>query len=188
MPSKDLRPYKEIAKDLTIDDTAAVIDMTVACLKNTGGRPCTYANNEAGLKSFLENAKGYFAYVQNANDKLDEKKQIIPDVEGLSLYCGIDRHTLNRYHDRGGEWAEIIDYIKNAIAYSKKQLALKGRIPTVMAIFDLTNNHSYYNTNSFTIEAKITDNKESDIVLEHQARAAGLIWNEVTKDWEPEEG
>lgn len=188
MPSKELRPYKEIAKDLKLKDTAAALDMVCACMKNTGGRPFKYADTEEGLQSFTETAKAYFTYVQNANNKLDEKSQIIPDVEGLSLYLGIDRSTLFRYQNRGGEWAEIIDYIKNAIAYSKKQLALKGRIPTVMAIFDLTNNHSYYNTNSFTIEAKITDNKESDIVLEHQARAAGLIWNEVTKDWEPEEG
>lgn len=188
MPSKEVRPYKEIAKDIKPEDTAAVLDMICACYKNSGGRPCTYSNTAEGLAAFKENAQGYFSYLHSANDKLDEREKLIPDIEGLTLYLGIDRSTLSRYHDRGGEWAATIDYIKNCIGYAKKQLALKGKIPTVMAIFDMTNNHQYYNTNSFVLEAKITENKESDIVLESQARAAGLIWNETTKDWEPEEG
>ena len=186
MPSKELRKYKEIAKDLTIDDTAAAIDMTVACLKNTGGRPCTYANTESGLNDFIENAKGYFTYVQNANSKLDEKSQLIPDIEGLTLFIGIDRSTLCRYRERGGEWERVIDYIKNSIGYSKKQLILKGKVPAVVGIFDMVNNHGYRNTNSFVLESKAAANK-ADTELENEAMAAGMIWNESTREWELKE-
>lgn len=186
MPSKELRPYKEIAKELTIDDTAAAIDMTCACMENTGGRPCIYSNTESGLNAFIENAKGYFTYVQSANRKLEEKSQLVPDIEGLTLYLGIDRSTLSRYHDRGGDWERTIDYIKNAIAYSKKQLALKGKIPTVLAIFDLANNHQYHNTNSFILENKTEKPKEKSDDLEERIRAAGLVWDSEKGEFIPQ--
>lgn len=186
MPSREIKPYKEIAKDLNIDDTAAVMDMTCAILKNLGGRPFIYPNNEAGLKSFIENSQGYFTYVQNANNKLEEKQQIIPDVEGYCLWLGISRTTLKNYVDRGGEWAAVIDLFKNAIGNAKKQLILKGRIPAVIGIFDLTNNHSYVNSTEFKLETRATESKASDIELENQARAAGLIWDETVKEWVPE--
>lgn len=190
MPHKDMKPYTEISKGLTIDDTAAAIDMTCACMKNTGGRPCTYANSEAGLNTFIENAKGYFTYVQSANSKLEEKQQLIPDVEGLTLYLGIDRSTLCRYHARGGEWEKTIDYIKNAIGYSKKQLALRGKIPTVLAIFDLANNHNYHNVNEFHLSTDDNNTKsaaDNDTTLEERIAEMGLIWDEERKEYIPDE-
>lgn len=187
MPSKEIKPYKEVAKELTIEDTAAVNDLICACMKNTGGRPFKYANTEEGLQSFTETAQAYFAYVQSANNKLEEKQQIIPDIEGLTLYLGIDRSTLSRYHSRGGEWEKTIDYIKNAIGFSKKQLILKGRIPSIVGVFDLVNNHEYFNTNSFVIEHKAAaDNENNADDLEESIRAAGLVWNPMTREYEPE--
>ena len=186
MPSKELRPYKEISKDLKPEDTAAVIDMICACYKNSGGRPCIYPNSLEGLEAFKENAKSYFSYLQSANDKLEERQQLIPDVEGLSLYCGIDRRTLERYRERGGEWERTIDYIKNSIAYAKKQLALKGKIPTVMAIFDLSNNHNYYNVSEYKLSMNNNDKSESDdndISLEQRCAEMGLIWSEEQGEW-----
>ena len=185
MPHKDLRPYKEISKELKPEDTAATIDLVCACLKNTGGRPATYPNTENGLSAFIENAKGYFTYLQSANDKLDEKQQLIPDVEGVSLYCGIDRRTLENYRNRGGDWEKVIDYIKSSIAYSKKQLSLRGRIPTVMAIFDLVNNHDYHNVNEFHItdNSKREAEKEDDISLEQRVKDMGLVWDEERQEW-----
>lgn len=186
MPSKELRPYKEIAKDLKLKDTAAALDMVCACMKNTGGRPFKYADTEEGLQSFTETAKAYFTYVQNANNKLDEKSQIIPDVEGLSLYLGIDRSTLFRYQNRGGEWKSTIDYIKNGIAFVKKELALHGKIPPMMAVFDLVNNHSYYNTNSFILETKTEKEEDNSEYWKEQVKDAGLVWDDDKGEYTPE--
>lgn len=186
MPSKELKPYKEISKDLKPEDTAAVIDMICACHKNTGGRPAKYPNSFEGLEAFKENARNYFEYLRSANDKLEERQQLIPDVEGLSLYCGIDRRTLEKYRERGGEWQSVIDYIKNSIAYAKKQLALKGKIPTVMAIFDLSNNHNYFNVSEYKLSMNNSDKPESeedDISLEQRCADLGLIWSEEKGEW-----
>ncbi len=177
---KQLNPYrksyKELSKDLSPEDTSATLDMICTCLRNTGGRPATYPNNESGLNAFIENTKGYFSYLQSANSKLDDSQKLIPDVEGLSLYCGVDRRTIERYRERGGAWTEIIDYTKNAIAYCKKQLALRGKIPTVMAIFDLSNNHNYINASEFKMvreDAAHIEKKD----LESQLMDAGLVWD-----------
>lgn len=188
MPSKELRPYKEISKDLSVDETTAALDMTTTILRNLGGRPFKYANTEEGLQDFIENSLGYFTYLQSANSKLDEKQQIIPDIEGYCLWLGICRSTLKTYHDRGGEWQRVIDLHKEGIASVKKQLMLKGRIPSVMGIFDLTNNHSYYNTNSFVIENKTTADKEDNTNdLEERIMEAGLVWDNDLKEFVPKE-
>lgn len=58
---------------------------------------------------------------------------------------------------RSEKWADLIDQMKNGISACKKQLALNGQISPVMAIFDLTNNHDYVNSNEFKI------NKTDDV-------------------------
>lgn len=188
MPSKELRPYHEISKELSPEDTSAPVEMALACIKNNRGRPCTYANTEMGLKSFIENAQGYFEYLTSANKQIeDEKLKLIPDIEGLSLYLGVDRSTLCRYHDRGGEWERAIDYFKNAIAYCKKQLMLHNKIPVVLGIFDLVNNHSYHNVSEFKLtQSNPEPQKGSNI--DEQLRSAGLVWNEELQEFEPMEG
>lgn len=187
MPSKELKPFKKIANELSVEDTAAVLDMTCAILKNLGGRPAVYPNTETGLSTFIENSKGYFAYVQSVNANLEEKAQIIPDIEGYCLWLGITRETLRKYTNRNNEWAEIIQLYKDGIACIKKELALRGKIPPMLAIFDLVNNHQYYNTNSFIIEHKAAADKENKADdLEESIRAAGLVWNPMTREYEPE--
>lgn len=186
MEGKVRKKYTELSADLKPEDTAAVLDMICACYKNNGGRPCIYPDSIDGLETFIENAKSYFIYLQAANEKLEEREKIIPDIEGLSLYCGIDRRTLERYRNRGGEWERVIDYTKNAIAYAKKQLALKGKIPTVMAIFDLANNHSYHNVAEYKLVAE-DNRKESDnkkISPEERMTQLGLVWNPEREEWE----
>lgn len=165
MPSKELKKYSELDKELSIDDEAAVLHMTTIILENLGGRPCIYPDTEEGLKTFIENSKGYFSYLESANNKLEERQQIIPDIEGYCLWLGIERTTLSRYRKRDSEWGEVINLFKNAIAVSKKQLALKGKIPSVLAVFDLVNNHDYFNTNSFTLECSDIP-KKSDMDFE----------------------
>lgn len=190
MAGKQLNPYKkpysEIAKDLKPEDTEAVLNLTTTVLKNLGGRPATYPNTTQGLDSFIENSLGFFEYVQNANAKLDEKAQIIADVELYCVWLGITRKTLILYRGRGGEWEKVVDYFKEAILGTKKQLMLKGRIPTVIGVLDLVNNHDYYNTNSFTIETKAAAEKPDKNDLESRINEAGLIWDNELKEFVPQ--
>lgn len=160
MPSKEIKTYKELSKELDPEDGAAVLSMANVVIKNLRGRPYTYPPTEQGLESFRENSEGYFEYLENANNKLEQRQQIIPDIEGYCLWLGINRSTLKLYMDRGGAWEDMISMYKDVIAFCKKQLALKGKIPPVMAIFDLTNNHGYHNANEFKLLEQIPRNRE----------------------------
>ena len=189
MAGKQLNPYKkpysEISKDLAPEDTAAVLDMTIAALKNLGGRPCTYPNTAQGLTAFITNSQGYFEYLQKVNSQLEQRQQVIPDIENYCVYLGICRSTLKSYNDRGGEWEKVIALFKEAILSNKKQLMLKGRIPAVLGVLDLVNNHGYYNTNSFVIETKAAGDKEKANDLEDKLNEAGLIWDPETHEYIP---
>lgn len=189
MAGKQIKPYKkpysEIAKDLKPEDVSPVLDMVCACIKNTKGRPCTYPNTIEGLQAFKANAEGYFTYLQSVNSKLEERQQLIPDIEGLALFVGVDRSTLIRYSERGGEWKEVISYIKGGIAYSKKQLALRGKIPPILAIFDLANNHNYHNANEFHLptDNRTAQEENNDTSLEQRCADLGLIWDSGKEEW-----
>lgn len=188
MPDKELKPYKEVAKDLSPEDTSPILEMACACLKNRGGHPYTYANNQAGLETFKKSSELYFLNLKEANSNLDEKHQIIPDIEGYALHLGIDRSTLLRYRNRSEQWKAMIDYYKNVIAFCKKQLALRGKIPAVLAVFDLSNNHQYVNTSEFKLTTeeitKAADDK--NMSLEERIAQSGLVWNEERQEWEYE--
>ena len=156
------KPYNEISKELEPEDSIASLSMANAILKNLGGRPYKYPPTEEGFEQFNINSLGYFDYLEQANSRLESKQQIIPDVEGYCLWLGINRSTLSLYMNRGNEWEEMITIYKDAIAFCKKQLALRGKIPPVMAIFDLTNNHGYHNANEFKLET-VQQNKERPV-------------------------
>lgn len=183
-----MKPYKQLNKELSADDTQAINSMVNAALKNLGGRPATYPYSEAGLATLIENSLGYFEYVAKANKQLDEKKQLILDIDSYALFLGISKKTLSEYEKRGGQWAESIQLFKNAICASKKQLSLHGKIPPMVAIFDLVNNHEYYNTNSFVLETKAADDSQlsEDNVLSQKLKEAGLVWDETKGEFVPE--
>lgn len=174
------------AAETSIDDRKAVLDLTIQCFKNTGGRPFKYTNDEVGLKSFTENCQGYFNYLRTANSKLDENQGLIASIEGLCCYVGITRGTLARYRERSPEWAECIDYIKNHIANIQMDLAFKNKINPTLMIWNGCNNYGYLNTNQFTITQVIADNttsQDEDENLESKMAALGLSWDEELKEW-----
>lgn len=130
--------------------------------------PIRYPNSSDGLELFKKNTMEYLAYVKHiANDENIET--IIPDIESWCNYLGINRSTLNRYAKRSEDWQFLIENVKNGIGAIKKQLALKGDIPPIMAIFDLTNNHGYVNTNEFKIN-QLNDNTERHVLTEDEIR------------------
>lgn len=172
--------------DTSIDDRKAVLDLTLQCLKNTGGRPFKFTNDEIGLKSFTESCRGYFEYLRTANSKLDENQGLIASVEGLCSYVGITRNTLSQYHKRSPEWSECIDYIKNHIANIQMDLAFKNKINPTLMIWNGCNNYGYLNTNQFTLAQVIADTstpQEDDANIESKMSELGLTWDENLKEW-----
>lgn len=188
--NKELRRYKDIAADLKADDVQPINSMINAALRNLGGRPATYANNEAGLNAFIENSLSYFDYVAKANDKIDDpRRQLILDVDSYAVYVGVSKKTILEYQKRSESWNKVISLFKDAIGSSKKQLALHGFVPSVLAVFDLCNNHGYVNTSEFKLTtADNTHNNdiEDDISLEQRCAELGLVWDEERQEWRNE--
>ncbi len=162
MPNKNIKKYKDTPIS-TAD--AAVIDMVLACVKNQGGRPIIYPDNEQGLQSFNDNTVEFFEYLNTVNTRLtlEGDKGLIPDIELWCSYLGVSRATLHRLYDRGGVWSDRIDYYKNLIAAAKKELMLRGSIPAIVGVFDLANNHGYKNTSEFKLTADIKAKSEDAI-------------------------
>lgn len=191
MPSRELRKYEHISKDLDPEDVQPINTMIHAALKNLGGRPATYPNTEEGLQAFITNSLAYFEYVENANGQIDDnKRQLILDVDSYAVFVGVSMKTILEYQKRNEQWNRAINLFKDAIGASKKQLALHGLIPSVMAIFDLVNNHNYHSTNEFKLSVNDNADKSTDRNddLETQIADAGLVWDSETKEFIPKEG
>lgn len=153
------------------DNLAPILDVAIKRLK---GNPPAYENSTEGLKKFMNTCVSYFEYIQTQNKRPGCKK-IIPDIEGLSMYLGITRKTLNLYQkERGTDWKDAIDLVKNAIMSVKKELAFHQQIPTVYAIFDQVNNSDYRNVSEFKLVPETENDKmrpkqtAADIAARHK--------------------
>lgn len=166
-----------------VDDLTTVVDMSIQSLKRG---VIKYPKTAEGLEMFKNNALAYFQYINEANER-DVDQRVFPDTEGLCIYLGISRKTLASYENsRSDEWTETIELIKTAIGSAKKQLSSSFKIPPVLAIFDLANNHGYKNASEFKIETSDTKSKQELPTLTPEEIAAdyGLNWNEETETWE----
>lgn len=177
-----------IKKALPIEtnDMTAILDMTIEVSTKRAGRPAEYPNTKQGLDEFIQCTIDYFEYVNAINANPDLERKLIADIESWSVYLGITRKTLWMYEQRGGEWADCIQYYKNAIGAVKKQLALNYKIPPMIYVFDATNNHNYVNSTEFKL-----DNSGGQLITataDETARVSDLIWNDITKRYEPMEG
>ena len=77
---------------------------------------------------------------------------MIPDVEGWYSFLGVTKQTVLNYERRSPIWEEAIEYIKQNILAAKKQLAFRFKIPPVVYLNDVSNNHGYLNTSEFRLE------------------------------------
>ena len=105
--------------------------------------PDTYrkAYKYESIEEFRDKITEYFDYIADSNDA---GAKLIPDIEGFCCYAGICRDTLNDWeHTRNPEFVGVITSFKNAVASFKKQLALKGKIPSLVFMADFNNNHGY---------------------------------------------
>ena len=105
-------------------------------MKHRGGRPPVFATVEE-LQAAIDD---YWNYLIEANRM---KCVLIPDVEGLALYIGVSRETLNQWERNRSEFSDVIKTAKTAIAATKKQMGYHGNLPPVVLAMDMNNNHGY---------------------------------------------
>jgi len=69
----------------------------------------------------------------------------IPDIEGLCVYLGITKRTLDEYGKKD-KFADVVAFIYETILANQKQLAYRGAIKEGLFKFEVTNNQDYSNT------------------------------------------
>jgi len=102
----------------------------------------------------------------------------IPDVEGFCIYLDTARQTLFDYEQKN-EYSDTVKRIKDWIIYKKKQLAMKGKIPPAIYIFDAKNNAGYVDKqeidsrNTHTVKFSDMDDEQLErAIQERQNRVA----------------
>lgn len=176
MPRGESTPsLKKAATATNGTEIAATLNASIRAFKQG---IVAYEDSQEGLERFRKDSENYLTYVQATNESAarDNVGGAIPDVEAWAAHLGITRMTISRYERRGGDWETTIANMKGIITACKKQLALAGKMPPVLAIFDLTNNSGYINASEFKLTTEAP--KESkQITLEE--------WEKVI-DSEPE--
>lgn len=154
-------------QDISIvpDDLAAILDMSIKSIKM--GRPSKFPETEQGLEDFKQASIEYLEYVRNTNNNPDNEHSLIPDIESWATFLGTTRMTILNYEKtRDENWNDFISLIKGAITAAKKQLAFRQKIPTVLALFDLTNNSGYVNSTEFKLAPELPQEKAKPLTVD----------------------
>lgn len=150
---KRMPSLQDVAETMEGDELDAILSSALDRPRSRRcGAPQAFENSEDGLKEFQVASRSYFAQVRDINRR--GEMRLIPDVESWATYLGITRKTILNYEKRGEDWQNAIAFYKGIITACKKQLALAGKMPPVLAIFDLTNNSDYVNASEFRLSAE----------------------------------
>lgn len=145
-------PARPKLKDIPIvgDDLNAVLDLSIRSIKL--GRPAKFNDDIQGLEDFKQASIEYLEHVRRVNNDPGNENHLIPDIESWATFLGTTRATILAYEKtRSDDWKDFISLVKGAITACKKQLAFRQKIPTVLALFDLTNNSGYVNSSEFKL-------------------------------------
>ena len=149
-------PARPKMKDIPIvaDDLNSVLDMSIRSAKL--GRPPRIPNNEDGLRMLKEQSIEWLEHILKTNNDGNTENNIIPTVEAWAVWLGCSRMNLLNLEKRGEEWRDTIQAFKTIISACQTQLAMRQKIPTILHIFNATNNFGYINSSEF----KLTANSE----------------------------
>lgn len=150
------------------DDLTALTQLAVSSLKRHGGQIAKYENSQAGLEQFVQKSAEFFEYCNEVNASLEPQQRLIPDIESWCVFLGVTRVTIHQYTKRSPQWSETIDMIKGCILMAKKQLAMHNRIPSLIFLFDATNNHNYVSTSEFHLVADSPQDTISPSIAESE--------------------
>lgn len=147
------KKYSKVHEEVgDMADLGALLDVSIEQVKNrVDGKPPTYEDSTTGLAAFMDATRQYFEYIRDCN--LVNEQKLYPDIEGWCIFLGITRQTVLNYAKRNEYWRESIAYVKDAILAAKKQLAFRFKIPPVVYLNDVSNNHEYLNTSEFKLIA-----------------------------------
>lgn len=138
---------------------------------------CNGLHRGAGRPPKYEDINEFLGVIDAFWDVLNEKNangiRIIPDVEGFCCFAGIARDTLLDWEkNRDFEFSSTIKTLKNMIAFSKKQLALCGKIPPLTFATDFNNNHGYQQKQEVVVTPNNPlGNVQDDIVTESYVKS-----------------
>lgn len=166
------------------DDISALLAIGI---KAVSGNISKYPQTEEGLRSFKDGIADFFRYIDRKNSELngiEGASRLVPDIEGMCSYLHISKQTFYNYKARGGEWKDVADMALITIAAVKKQLSFSYKIPPMLAVFDLCNNHNYLNTSQFIIKAENSAEQQEEKIID-QLEANNLVWDEKTGEYIP---
>lgn len=172
------RRFKEGVDYMPIEanEMEAIIGLIKNSFKSSNvGRPPKYAEPE----EFIGAVEAFWDYLNEVNK---EQTMIIPDVEGLACYLGLSRETLMEWErTRSAEFSATIKSAKNAMAFCKKQLALRGKIPPIVFATDFNNNHGYTQKQEIEVRASnpLGDTPDQKALAERAAQDMGIDFVEV---------
>ena len=159
------------------DDLESLLTLAVQSARGNG--ICKYPHTAEGLALFKEKSIRFLEYVRAQNRIADDenKRRLVPSVEAWACYCGISRQTILEYQkQRSQDWRDFVIWMKNTIQGCKSQLAICGKVPPVVYIFDSVNNAGYVNTSEVKVspiedEQKVLATTESPQAISARYRA-----------------
>lgn len=182
---KPMGPRSGFELPANMDDVSQALEIGIKRLQ--GGRKAAFPATADGLKAFNEACVEYFEYLNEANQgRDDEKRFLLPDVEGLCSFIGISRQTLWSYETtRGADWVEEIRYIKTVMLSARKQLASYYKLAPTLEIFNMANNFDYKNVSEFKLTTEVSQEQRQEALLEAKLDESGLIWDSKTGEYVP---
>jgi len=135
------------------DDLESLLTLAVQSARGNG--VCKYPHTPEGLALFKEKSIRFLEYVRDQNRIADDegKRRLVTSIEAWACYCGISRQTILEYQkQRSQDWKDFVVWMKNAIQGCKSQLAICGKVPPAIFIFDSVNNSGYANTDTIRIQ------------------------------------
>lgn len=91
------------------------------------------------------------AYFILMHKQAEQGGEAIPDLEQLALFLGTSRSTFLGWR-KDAALESVIDDALNRIAAIKKQLAMKNKIPSLVYLSDIQNNHGYHDKKNVEID------------------------------------
>lgn len=188
----DYEGYRPAGKDFQppaeLDDLTEILETGVERIKKNNGRPCSYPCTKEGLQKLAEACAGYIDHLNRVNSAKggEDQQRLLPDYEGMCVYCGVSRRTMLTYEKtRPPEWGELIDYYKTLIMSGRKQLSSLYKISPTLELVNWVNNYDYRNTSEFKLTAQNAGDAEKTAVLENELDESGLVWDEERGEYIP---
>lgn len=105
-------------------------------------------NNIGREKYYMSHPEAFdnmtYEYFRDIVENNEAGVEITPDIEDFCIFVGISRLGLMRLEQCSDlAMNQRVERVRTAIANCKKQLALDGKIPSMIFAIDFNNNHDY---------------------------------------------